>query len=152
MSLRALIATELAPYDRGNGTIATIGDEVALTPKAGLALAMALHELASNATKYGALSTAAGRLAVAWKTTGRASDRTLTLTWTESGGPAVQPPARRGFGTTLIERALPHEFDAKVNREFLTGGLRCIFAIPMTREFGEVARGSDVDAEQDGDR
>ncbi len=152
MSLRAVVTTELAPYDRGDGAIAVTGGEFALTPKAGLAMAMAIHELASNAAKYGALSTASGRLAVAWKIAAHSADRTLTLTWAESGGPAVQPPARRGFGTTLIERTMTHEFDAKVTREFLNPGLRCTFVIPLAKEVGEVAAGSDADAEQDDPR
>ena len=136
MSLRAIFATALAPYDRGNGNIVITGSDVALTPKAGLALAMAVHELASNAAKYGALSTPDGRLTVTWQVAGSAGERALTLTWTEAEGPLVQPPARRGFGTTLIERTLTHELDAEVRREFLATGLRCTIAIPLTQEVG----------------
>ena len=88
MSLRAIFATALAPYDRGDGNIVITGRDIALTPKAGLALAMAVHELASNAAKYGALSTPDGRLTVAWQVAGSASERALTLIWTEAGGPA----------------------------------------------------------------
>ena len=138
MSLRAIFATALAPYDRGNGNLVTTGSDIALTPKAGLALAMAVHELASNAAKYGALSTPDGRLTVAWQVAGSASERALTLIWTEAEGPPVQPPARRGFGTTLIERTLTHELDAEVHREFLVTGLRCTFAIPLTQEVGRL--------------
>ncbi len=138
MRLRAIVTTELAPYDRGAGNIVVTGCDVALTPKAGLALAMAVHELASNTAKYGALSTTAGRLTVAWDVTEDAGQRALTLAWIECGGPAVQPPTRRGFGTMLIERTLTHELDAEVKREFLATGLRCTVAMPLTEEVGRV--------------
>jgi two-component system CheB/CheR fusion protein len=140
-SLRELITTELAPYVRrgDNLTIDRDSADIGLTPKAGLAFAMAIHELASNAAKYGALSTPAGRLTVMWETKGDGAGQTLDLTWTETGGPTVQQPSRRGFGTTLIERSLSHEFDATVNREFLPTGLRCTFEIPLTDEIGTIA-------------
>ena len=114
---------------------------MSLTPKAGLALAMAVHELASNAAKYGALSATAGQLRVAWDIlpgagAPEAAPASLKLTWVEAGGPAVSPPTRRGFGTTLIERALTHEIDAEVSREFLAGGLQCTIAVPLTEEVG----------------
>jgi two-component system CheB/CheR fusion protein len=137
-SLREIITTELAPYDhRGsNLTIDSVGLDIGLTPKAGLAFAMAIHELASNAAKFGALSTPAGRLAVMWEINGDGANHTLNLTWTETGGPVVQPPSRRGFGSMLIERSLSHEFDAMVKRDFLAAGLRCTMKIPLTDEVG----------------
>ena len=138
VSLRAILQTELAPYDRSGSNLSLSGPDIALTPKAGLALAMALHELASNAAKYGALSTDAGRLSVEWDATAQTSVQALTITWTETGGPAVTPPTRRGFGTTLIERSLGHELDAQVAREFLPGGLRCTVAMPLTEEVGRL--------------
>ena len=140
VSLRVIFQTELAPYDRGEGVIAVAGPDIALTPKAGLALAMAIHELASNAAKYGALSAASGRLTVAWDIPDSAGAPVLTLAWTEAGGPAASPPTRRGFGTTLIERTLTHELDADVSREFLASGLRCTIAIPLTEEVGRLQR------------
>jgi two-component system CheB/CheR fusion protein len=138
VSLSAILRTELAPYDHGAGNVSVAGPNIALTPKAGLALAMAIHELASNAAKYGALSTTAGQLTVAWDILPRADVPLLALTWAEEGGPAVSPPTRRGFGTTLIERALAHQLDAEVSREFLTGGLRCTIAIPLSEEVGRL--------------
>jgi anti-sigma regulatory factor (Ser/Thr protein kinase) len=98
MSLYAVVATELAPYDRGEGNVVVTGPDVALTPKAGLSLAMAVHELASNAAKYGALSTVAGRVTAAWKVTGGVGGRTLTLAWTggrRPGGAAAPTPQIR---------------------------------------------------------
>ena len=75
---------------------------------------------------------------VAWDIADGADHPALTLVWTETGGPAVQPPTRRGFGTTLIERALAHELDAEVSREFLTAGLRCTMMLPLTEDVGRV--------------
>jgi two-component system CheB/CheR fusion protein len=149
MSLRAALETELAPYGRGERTPSHIGDNitiagpnVALTPKAGLAIAMAMHELSSNAAKYGALSSTSGRITVAWVVTedakaGQAAP-VLTLSWSETGGPPVLPPTRRGFGTTLIERTMAYEFDAEVRRDFLPCGLSCVFVIPLTGEVGQL--------------
>ena len=133
-SLQELIVTELAPYKRAIANIAIEGPSVALTPKAGLALAMAIHELASNAAKYGALSKPSGVLSVTWRIeTNEAS--LLNFSWVESGGPPIAgPPSRRGFGSTLIERTLSHEFDATVKRDFLPSGLKCSIAIPLTSE------------------
>jgi two-component system, chemotaxis family, CheB/CheR fusion protein len=136
-SLHALITTELEPYNRGGHNISVKGQDIGLTPRAGLSLALAMHELASNAAKYGALSTPSGRLSVSW-TIGHASPSTLRFVWVESGGPPIEgPPTPRGFGTTLIERTLTHEFDAEVHREFLRSGLRCTIDIPLTAEVGE---------------
>ena len=142
IALRTLVATELAPYDlRGTGNISVEGENLALTPRAGMALALAVHELASNAAKYGALSTPSGRLAVTWATDGGGGSRTLVFMWVETGGPAVRPPTRRGFGTTLIERALSSDLDAEVKREFLASGLQCAIRIPLTNEAGGLRNG-----------
>jgi two-component system, chemotaxis family, CheB/CheR fusion protein len=134
VSLRELITTELAPYDRRGHNIAIKGEDIRLTSKASLALAMTIHELASNAAKYGSLSTHAGHLTIGWKIAGEAAKRKLYLSWTEAGGPAVKPPSRRGFGSTLIERSLVYEFDAVVNPEFREAGLHCTIEIPLTAE------------------
>jgi two-component sensor histidine kinase len=70
--------------------------------------------------------------------TGVDGARTLTINWIEQDGPAVRPPERRGFGTTLIERAVTDGLDANVHRDFLAEGLRCTFAIPFTNEVGHI--------------
>ena len=152
MSLRAICVTELAPYGHGTSHIGITGGDVALTPKAGLALAMAIHELTTNAAKYGALSTEAGRLTVTWEVTGALGGQTLTFHWTETGGPAVTPPTRRGFGTTLIERALAHGLDATVNREFLAAGMRCAIAIPLTEDIGRMSSANETVEPRDAPR
>jgi two-component system, chemotaxis family, CheB/CheR fusion protein len=143
-SLRKLITTELAPYNRRGYNIAIDGEDVALTPRAGFALSLAIHELASNAAKYGSLSTPAGRLTVAWVDTGEMANRKLDLIWMEADGPVVKPPVRQGFGTKLLERGLVHELDATVNAEFRESGLRYTIEIPLTAEVSHM-RVSDRD-------
>ncbi len=138
VSLKAILTTELAAYDRGNGNVLISGPGVALTPRAGMALAMAFHELASNAAKFGALSSIGGRLAVASEAILDAAAPTLTIIWMESGGPPVTLPTRSGFGTTLIEQALIYEFDAEVSRQFLPEGLWCTITLPLTPEIGHI--------------
>lgn len=135
-SLHDLVITELEPYRDGHN-ISVEGVDLMLKPQPGLSLAMAIHELASNAAKYGALSTPAGRLAVSWAVGGAARDM-LSFRWLETGGPPITgPPAQRGFGTTLIERTLTYELDATVKQEFLTSGLRCAIDLPLTADIGE---------------
>jgi two-component system, chemotaxis family, CheB/CheR fusion protein len=134
-TLRHLIKTELDPY-RGRALLIE-GPDVVLTPKAGLSLAMAVHELASNAVKYGSLSDPNGGLAITWTVTA-GPERRLQLSWTESGGPRVAgPPARRGFGTTLIERSMSYEWKAKVDRSFVESGVVCTIDLPFTSDVGE---------------
>lgn len=107
-------------------------------PKAGLSLAMAFHELASNAAKYGALSTDTGALAISWTVSHR-SDAMLHFVWSETGGPPIaEAPSQRGFGSILIERTLSHEMDAVVRQEFRRSGLHCAIDIPLTSDFGQV--------------
>ena len=101
------------------------GPSVRLGPRQMLALSMALHELGTNAAKYGALSVANGRVEVTWTTTRRSSGRRLHLRWRELGGPTVLPPTRRGFGSKLIERALREALDGEVALEFEPNGVTC---------------------------
>ncbi|RWX81148.1 PAS domain S-box protein [Neorhizobium lilium] len=135
-TLRDLIETELKPY--GDRALRIEGPEVALTPKAGLSVAMAIHELASNAAKYGSLSVTEGQLTISWSVT-EGLDRRLQLSWTEANGPTVSgPPARRGFGTTVIDRSLSYEFDGEVTRSFEPSGVVCMIELPFTPEVGEL--------------
>jgi two-component system CheB/CheR fusion protein len=140
MSLRDVILTELAPYDRGDGHIVIECPDIDLTPKAGMAIAMAMHELTSNAAKYGALSTSSGHLSVIASTSGGTDEALLNLLWTEANGPPVEAPTRRGFGTSLIERALAYELDAVVIRTFDRSGMVCAFEIPITDEVCHMRR------------
>lgn len=135
-SLATIVEIELAPYRRAVDPVTVSGDDLTLTPRAGMVLSMAIHELATNAAKYGALSVEGGRLDIHWWLQGGLKTPLLRINWTERGGPLVTPPTRRGFGTSLIERALIHEFDAKVEREFKSSGLICAIDIPFTDEVG----------------
>ena len=97
------------------------GPEVFLTPRAANALSLALHELAANAVKFGALSTEAGQVDVRWRLT---SDGGFELTWIESGGPSVAPPTRHGFGSTLLEQVTGRELNGEASIEFPPAGVR----------------------------
>lgn len=128
-NLKDVIVQEMEPYQSAERRRVNLnGLDVHLGPKAALALGMALHELATNAAKYGALSADKGMVDVIWRT----EARRLNLTWTERGGPAVQPPRRSGFGRRLIERGLAHELGGTANMAFDPGGLRCEIDIPLS--------------------
>jgi two-component sensor histidine kinase len=99
------------------------GPDVLLTPRAANALSLALHELAINAVKFGALSSDAGRVEVSWR---RTDDGGLTLTWVESGGPLVAPPTRRGFGATLIEKVSGRELGGEARVDYRREGVRAV--------------------------
>jgi len=107
------------------------GPSVRLAPQMALTIAIALHELSTNAAKYGALSNNEGKISIDWNETGVGSDRKLWLRWVESGGPRVDAPRERGFGTRVIERSLAGEHNAKVKLEFLTSGVRCEIEAPL---------------------
>ena len=122
-----LVSEAMAPY-RGAGRIQFEGPAVKLAPQAALALSMALHELATNALKHGALSVAGGRVEIDWR---QDQPKHFRLEWRESGGPNVSPPARRGFGTRLIEQGLAADLGGQVALEFAPEGLRCIITGPV---------------------
>lgn len=103
------------------------GPIVRLSPKTAMALSMGLHELATNAVKYGALSVAEGRVDVSWRT----ADGRLRIEWRETGGPAVAPPARRGFGSRLVERGLAAEMGGTAEMHFEPEGLVCVIDAPL---------------------
>ena len=121
----------LAHAGTEGGRFDTAGPAVALSPKAVLAFSLALHELATNAVKYGALSRGGGVVTIRWGLTNGGAARRLLLTWRESGGPVVFQPQRRGFGTKLIERGLATELQGAVGIEFLTDGIVCAIDAPM---------------------
>jgi PAS domain S-box-containing protein len=117
--------------------IASSGPMVTLDPRTAVQMALVLHELGTNARKYGALSTPTGRLAIGWTTT-RAKDRELRLEWKESGVPAVSTPVQGGFGINLIERTLQaNQGDATLH--FLADGLLCELRLPLTDAAGNFA-------------
>jgi PAS domain S-box-containing protein len=104
---------------------ATSGPEVHLQPKTALAVAMALHELATNAIKYGALSVPGGAVSLHWQVAEVPEGPRLRMVWTERGGPAVAPPTRKGFGTRLIERGLAAELGGSVDLAYAPEGVVC---------------------------
>lgn len=119
------VAERLVALHGGAARFELSGPAVRLSPKTALALSMALHELATNAIKYGALSTAAGRVRIAWDLAPGPGAERLDLTWTESGGPPVEPPAERGFGSRLIERGLAAELSGSATIDFHPDGVLC---------------------------
>ncbi|NGM35603.1 histidine kinase [Methylobacterium sp. DB0501] len=126
--LRGILSAELEPYAGGRpDRIRLEGPPVSLTPAVALPLGMAIHELATNAAKYGALSAETGQVAVEWQV----GPGTLSLRWRESGGPPVAAPARTGFGTRLIRTSLERELAGEVRLDFAAGGLACLIAVPL---------------------
>jgi PAS domain S-box-containing protein len=129
--LRQLILAELAPWrDQQEGFVLT-GPSVTVSSRAALSLGMALHELATNAAKYGALSRRGGRVEIAWEIEGEGEARHLVLRWSERGGPRVTAPERQGFGTRLIELSVGYELDGTVRQEFRPNGLACEMRVPL---------------------
>jgi len=129
VALRDVIQRELLPH--GADRYSLEGPNIALAPEEVLALGMMFHELTTNAAKYGALSAAHGRVSVDWSLSEIAGRPWLSLAWREVGGPKVSPPARRGFGSRLIERSLQTEIGGQAGLEFPEGGLVCRIALPL---------------------
>ncbi len=119
------VASRVASLHGGAGRFELAGPGVRLSPKTALSLSMALHELATNAMKYGALSTPDGRIRVVWDLAPEAGPARLDLSWTERGGPPVTPPTDRGFGSRLIERGLAAELSGSAAIDFQPDGVVC---------------------------
>lgn len=128
-----LVSTALHPFEvvAGHAERFTIaGENLKLNPKTTLSLAIAFHELATNAVKYGAFSNDAGKVEISWTLGSDGGDDRLVLRWRERGGPPVSAPAHRGFGSWVLERGLAHELGGKVALQFLERGLLCTIDIP----------------------
>jgi PAS domain S-box-containing protein len=131
--LRALLSAGFAPFGARPGRVVLRGEDVVLRPRAVLTLAMAFHELITNAAKYGALSVPGGRVEIRWEAR-RAADPAasrLRIDWLEQGGPPVAAPDKRGFGSRLIEGSVQAELGGSVRLSFAPEGLRCEFLIPL---------------------
>ena len=127
-----IVKNVLAPFiDRNGRRIAMAGPTIHLTPEVTLALSMALHELATNAVKYGALSNDVGRVVIGWALTGANAERRFTFTWVEEGGPPVVPPSRTGFGTRMIERVLSRHVRGKATIHYPADGVQFGIEAPM---------------------
>jgi PAS domain S-box-containing protein len=126
--LTSLVKQELSPYSRDGETRTQVdGSTVMLKPSVGQAIAVALHELATNAAKYGSLSVAKGHVRVEWS---RAGDDRLVLRWTESGGPPVNPPTRKGFGAQVMEAMIQGHVGGDVRLDWRAEGLVCEMVLP----------------------
>lgn len=125
-SLRTIIDGILAPYaGRGRNRIRAKGPEVTLGAKPALAFGLALHELGTNAAKYGALSNDEGYIEIAWTLAPHPQDHEFRLRWRERKGPPVLPPKRTGFGSRLIQRNLAAEFGGEVELTYHPDGVEC---------------------------
>ncbi|HEX3366627.1 sensor histidine kinase [Phenylobacterium sp.] len=133
----ASVAAEMA-NPHGDGERFTIaGPEVHLAPQTATAMAMGLHELATNAAKYGALSTPEGRVSLTWDLAGEGAARRLKITWRETGGPPVGPPGQPGFGSRLIERGLASELKANVRLVYAPAGVVFSLSAPLSESVVE---------------
>jgi PAS domain S-box-containing protein len=121
-------------HDGSDGRITLNGPDVALSSQLAVSLGMAIHELTTNAAKYGALSVYGGKVGVTWSVTIEAKRRTLAFHWVESGGPAVVKPARQGFGSRLLEFVLPGQIRAKTSVDYRRDGVHMHCAVPMTAD------------------
>ena len=130
--LREVIEQSIAPFRvTGRQRFVTEGPAQRLRPKQALALAMGLHELCTNAAKYGALSNDSGQVRIAWQVEPSNQTPTLRLHWEEVGGPVVTPPVSKGFGSRLLERGLGGELNAEVRLAYLTEGVVCDIEVPL---------------------
>jgi two-component sensor histidine kinase/DNA-binding response OmpR family regulator len=127
-NLSRILDEELAPYRRSEvEKIVTSGPEVFLEPATAQILALALHELATNAAKYGALSSAFGRVKLSWEL----GPSCLLLRWVETGGPTVQPPCSEGYGTRVIGASVERQLDGSATFDWHPDGLRFTMSIPL---------------------
>jgi PAS domain S-box-containing protein len=127
-NLHTLVTEELAPYNLKGHVRARIGGpEFILEAKSAQAIAVVLHELTTNAVKYGALSNPSGQLFIEWSL----GDTELAISWSEAGGPPVSPPSRQGFGTRVVEQIVKNELQGKLQSEWKSAGLACKITIPL---------------------
>lgn len=147
VTLRHIIERALRPFGVDQQVALAEGPQIDLRPQACLALTMILHELTTNAVKYGALSGSAGLVSIGWQISDVGKDRKITIDWTESDGPAVEPPSRRGQGTRFIERSTAYELKGKASVAFEPGGLRATLVFPWSAAIMPLARSPDASQE-----
>lgn len=137
-----LLRSQLGPFAVEGQRYTCAGGHIVLTANSALALGLVIYELATNATKYGALSTPSGRINVSWEQArNEQGKREFLLYWRESGGPAVKPPARQGFGSELVQRQLHYELNGRVTMDFMPAGLAVTLAIPAENVVVEAQSG-----------
>jgi len=125
--IQALIDAEAAAFVSEPGRVVVKGEPVLLNPQAYSTMALVVHELVTNSTKYGGLSVGAGSVTMEWA---RDAKGDLVLDWRERGGPPVKPPTRKGFGTTIIDRSVPYDLGGSSSIEYDVEGVRASFRIP----------------------
>ena len=129
--LRTIVHQAISPFESVDlQRFVLTGPSIKLPPRQVLPLSMAIHELLTNALKYGALSAPFGRVSISWDLA--ADGNEVRLRWDEHGGPPVVPPTARGFGTRLIERGLAQELGGSVAIEFDPSGVTCAIAFPRS--------------------
>ena len=134
-SLHQVIETALAPfsvYGSSQARVEVEGPQVWLNSNTAVTLTLAFHELATNAAKYGALSANQGRVKIFWEAQPAVAPMEILLQWRESGGPVVEAPSRKGFGTMLIEKVLAYEAEGEAKLEFLPTGVAFVFRLPLS--------------------
>lgn len=137
-SLRDLLQKTLAPFGIDDGAqFQVAGPDVQLTPKVSTALALGIHEMATNAAKYGALSQESGRVGIAWDVDIDGGKRRLRMVWTEMDGPRISPPDRTGFGTKLLERVLAQEIGGRADIEYPPSGAVLSIDLPISDDDSE---------------
>jgi PAS domain S-box-containing protein len=129
VSLADVVHSELAPY-LGAGSVVVGGPEVMLTAEATQPIAIVLHELVTNASKYGALTSAQGRITVRWDLPHEHAQAGLELEWIETGGPPCRIPSQPGYGTRAIRSLIPYELEGTVDLAFAADGVRCKIELP----------------------
>jgi len=130
-----IVHSELDAFDDGNGARVRLkGPSVEVPARLAVSLGMAIHELGTNAAKFGALSVGGGKVNVAWTVTIETTRRTLNIDWVERGGPPVHAPARQGFGSRLLEFVLPGQIQAKTKIDYRPAGVRVHCAVPLPAE------------------
>jgi PAS domain S-box-containing protein len=130
-----ILRSELDAFDDGsNERVVLAGPAVPLSAQVAVSLGMAIHELTTNAAKFGALSVFGGKVEVTWSVTIDATRRTLAFDWIESGGPPVPQPQRQGFGSRLLAFVLPGQIQAKTQIDYTPQGIRIHCALPVPAE------------------
>ena len=128
--MKAVVTQEVSSFDAG-GAISTSGPHLRLNPRAALSIALVIHELATNASKYGALSSTEGRIAVTWQADRSGGEPAIVLRWEESKGPEVSPPTSKGFGSMLIESSIAYELEGEARLHYRRDGLVCVISMPL---------------------
>ncbi|MGY2053179.1 GAF domain-containing protein [Methylobacterium sp. JK268] len=129
--LASVVREGIGVLEEASGRVRVSGPEVEIGSTAALSLALMLHEMTTNALKYGALSVPEGQVDLTWHVSDGEGGPILGLSWRERGGPPVQPPTRRGFGTRLIERGLTGQVGGALSLDYLPEGLTCVVEAPL---------------------